>query len=711
MRKSWMGFPILFMGCLVLSVNELPSTSVLNKEPDFGKIPLYFIPNRGQADQGALFYAKTSHYTLWLTTEGLIFDAPQKAGDYERDASRLLFVNADENLKVMPLEETEHRVNYFIGDDPEEWRTDIPTFRAVLYKSIYSNIDLKVYGLEKRIEYDWVLKPGGKPEDIRFRYDRMQATRIDKAGDLIIEGRYGRIRHRKPFGYQIIGGHKKEVDAGFKINGTDEYGFRVNDYDPGYDLIIDPVVLVYSTYLGGYKSEEGRGIAVDSGGSAYVTGYTGSLNFPVKNAYQGTSLGGDAFITKFSPSGKSLVYSTYLGGAGLDRAAAIVVDKTGAVYIAGNTRSNNFPTKNAYQKTLRGWTDIFVTKLSPGGTSLVYSTYLGGSDNDVESSDEDVNDIAVDANGAAYVTGSTTNTDFPVKNAYQKKHRGYYDVFVTKFSPSGSSLVYSTYLGGTEYDSGGSICVDSQRAAYITGSTESGDFPVKSAFQKTLCGYRDAFVTKLSPGGTRLVYSSYLGGSGYEESGNAISVDSRRAVFIAGHTNSTDFPVKNAYQGTYGGGSYDAFVANLSPSGAGLVYSTFLGGSADDYSRDMALDDRGAVSIVGSTSSTNFPVKNAYQSTYGGGWDDAFVARLAPAGTGLDYSTYLGGSDLDYGYGIAVDSGGSAYVTGMTRSLNFPLKNAFQKSLHDREDAFVTKISLTAKSGQRLAPPVANRIQ
>jgi len=697
MRKSWMGFPILFMGCLVLSVNELPSTSVLNKEPDFGKIPLYFIPNRGQADQGALFYAKTSHYTLWLTTEGLIFDAPKKAGDYERDASRLLFVNADENLKVMPLEETEHRVNYFIGDDPEEWRTDIPTFRAVLYKSIYSNIDLKVYGLEKRIEYDWVLKPGGRPEDIRFRYDRMQATRIDKAGDLIIEGRYGRIRHRKPFSYQIIGGHKKEVDVGFKKNGTDEYGFRVNDYDPGYDLIIDPVVLVYSTYLGGYKSEEGRGIAVDSGGSAYVTGYTEGLNFPVKNAYQGTNFGYDAFITKFSASGKSLVYSTYLGGSGSDSASAIVVDKKGAVYLVGDTTSKNFPTKNAYQKTLRGWDDIFVTKLSPSGTSLEYSTYLGGSDNDMEASQEQGRGIAVDAGGAAYVTGSTTNTDFPLKKAYQKKLHGYFDIFVTKFSPSGSSLAYSTYLGGTGGEAPHSICVDGLGAAYITGGTESMDFPVKNAYQKTRKGIYDAFVTKLSPSGTSLVYSTYLGGSGWDDSGSDISVDGRGAVFIIGSTNSTDFPVKNAYQGTYGGGNRDVFVANLAPGGASLVYSTYLGGSGDDNGIALALDSRSAVIITGSTDSTNFPVKNAYQSTYGGGWEDVFVARLAPAGAGLDYSTYLGGSEHEYGFAIAVDSAGSAYVTGMTVSPNFPLKNAIQKSLHDGADAFVTKISLAAK--------------
>jgi len=702
------------------------SSDVLKRDPDFGNIPLYFIPNRGQADREALFYVKTSGYALWLTKKGLVFDSSRKAGiqesgsrrqekfeggsspeiekrptfeeqgkfEFERDVSRLAFKNTDKNVEVVPCGPTDHRVNYFIGNDLSQWQTDVPTSKAVLYRNIYKNIDLKVYGVERQIEYDWVVRAGGNPEDIRFEYRDVQYTRIDGEGNLIIEGAIGELKHRKPISYQIIEGRRVEVEAAFKRMGHGEYGLSIKDYDPAADLIIDPLILVYSSYLGGIGSESGRSIAVDGTGAIYVCGDTESTDFPTKNAYQKTNRGEhDVFVTKLSPSGKTLEYSTYLGGSGNDNGCygkGIAIDNNGAAYITGWTYSSNFPLKNAYQKTLRGKNDLFVAKISSGGNSLVYSTYLGGSG--IESG---WGGIATDLSGAAYVTGYTESTNFPIKTAYQKTNRGKSDVFVTKLSPGGNTLEYSTYLGGSGSDYGYGIAVESGGAAYITGSTDSTNFPAKDAYQKTNRGKSDVFVTKLSPSGKTLEYSTYLGGSDYE-SGMSIAVGASGAAYITGDSSSLDFPTMNAYQKTARGWD-DAFVIKLAPGGKALEYSTYLGGSDGDGGEGIAVDSSGAAYITGSTWSPNFPTMNAYQKAMRGD-SDAFITKLSPAGKSLVYSTYLGGTVKETGWDIAVDQSGAVYVTGVTTSTNFPLKNAYQIVNRGESDGFITKLSFPSKN-------------
>jgi hypothetical protein len=333
--------------------------------------------------------------------------------------------------------------------------------------------------------------------------------------------------------------------------------------------------------------------------------------------------------------------------------------------------------------------DAFVAKLSPDGASLVYSTYLGGSSWDWGSG------IAVDSSGSAYVTG-TASTNFPTVNAYQKTFGGvYYDAFVTKLSPAGNTLTYSTYLGGSGWDDGYSIAVDSSGSAYVTGDTASTNFPTTNAYQGTYGGGSyDVFVTKISPAGNTLTYSTYLGGSGWD-GGYSIAVDSSGSAYVTGDTDSTDFPTNNAYQGTYGGGDEDIFVTKLSPSGNTLTYSTYLGGSVEDWGSGIALDSSENAYVTGVTASTNFPTVNAYQETYGGGYYDAFVTKLSPAGNTLSYSTYLGGSDYEDGNAIAVDSSGNAYVTGDTASTDFPTNNAYQGTYEEGfGDVFVTKFGV-----------------
>jgi hypothetical protein len=383
--------------------------------------------------------------------------------------------------------------------------------------------------------------------------------------------------------------------------------------------------LVYSTYLGGNGGNSidiAKGIAVDSAGNAYVTGYTGSANFPTKNPFQGQRAGSyDAFVTKLSPTGSALVYSTYLGGNGPDYPNGIVVDSAGSAYVTGQTASTTFPTRNPFQGTNAGNNDAFVTKLSPTGSALVYSTYLGGSGTDFAYG------IALDSAGNAYVTGYTHSTNFPTKNPFQGVYPGgYYTAFVTKLSPTGGALVYSTYLGGSYADVAYGIAVDSAHNAYVTGSTGSANFPTKNPFQGVSAGNYDAFVTKLSPTGSALVYSTYLGSNGVDYA-YSIALDSSRNAYVTGYTKSTNFPTKNPFQPAH---AFDAFVTKLSPTGSALVYSTYLGGSnGSDIGYGIAVDSAHNAYVTGSTGSANFPTKNPFQGSYAGNYD-AFVTKISP---------------------------------------------------------------------------------
>jgi hypothetical protein len=588
-----------------------PASKMVKRDLDFGNIPLYFIPNQGQVDGKARFYARTSRYMLWMTKQGLVFDSirkveatdpalsrgqghlsqekhtppfghPSQEGNkglphspysphstdspkIERDVSRLVFRDANSNPGLVPLELARNKVSYFKGKDPSKWQTGIQTSKAVLYKDLYKGIDLKVYGVERQVEYDWIVKPGADPDKISFEYKNVKAAAIDNEGNLVIETIFGKLMHKKPVSYQLIEGKSVSVKSAFKKTGEYTYGFKVKKYNRDYELIIDPMVCpIYSTYLGGSGedcsggiAEWTGGIAVDSNECAYVTGYTSSTDFPTENAYQETLAGDrDAFVTKLSPIDGCPVYSTYLGGSNSDEGWDVVVDSNGCAYVTGGTSSTDFPTANAYQGTLKGYPDVFVTKLSPGGDSLMYSTYLGGDRNECGCG------IIVDIEGSVYVTGYTHSTDFPTLNACQPTYGGYHeDAFVTKFSPAGYGLVYSTYLGGDNHDWGSGIVVDSHGNAYVTGLTLSTNFPVVNAYQETIGGSWDAFVTKLTPSGNVLSYSTYLGGSNTDE-GHGIAVDSNRNAYVTGLTYSTDFPTHNACQNSLAGES-DVFVTRF----------------------------------------------------------------------------------------------------------------------------------------------------
>ncbi len=499
------------------------------------------------------------------------------------------------------------------------------------------------------------------------------------------------------------------IPGRYVLTATHQLSVRVGAYDAGRPLVIDPV-LAYSTYLGGDNFDRSSAIAVDPLGNAYVTGFALSTDFPTTaGAVQATFGGGgeDAFVTKLNPTGSGLVYSTYLGGTSNDEAWGIGVDAAGSVYVTGFTLSTDFPaTAGAYQTTFFGW-DAFVTKLDPTGSSLVYSTSLGVSDEGFG--------IAVDALGNAYVTGisfpSIYTKNFPTTpGAFQTTFGGVLDAFVTKLNPTGSALVYSTYLGGKDYDEGYRIAVDALGNAYVTGPTQSTDFPTTTgAFQTTfggVFGYRQPFVTKLNPTGSALVYSTYLGGRGDSDS-EGIAVDALGNAYVTGNTTGAFPTTAGAFQTTLVG-DIDAFVAKVNSAGSALVYSTYLGRSGNDQGKGIAVDAAGNAYVTGLTGSTDFPTTaGAFQATFGGGFYDAFVTKLDPTGSGLVYSTYLGGTGSDQAWGIAVVAlpSPNAYVTGDTSSTDFPTTTrAFQTTAGGLPDAFVVKITESAP------PPTVGKV-
>jgi hypothetical protein len=416
---------------------------------------------------------------------------------------------------------------------------------------------------------------------------------------------------------------------------------------------------------------------------------------PYDGSYNGGTYFGDVYVTMLSANGNSLIYSTFLGGGSDDIGYDIAVDGGGSVYVTGATASTTFPTLNPYQLYMQGESDAFVFKLSSSGNSLTYSTYLGGGGSLGYSGDAG-RSIAIDDGGYAYVTGQTSSSSFPTKNPYQAAYQGGgCDAFVTKLGTSGNSLIYSTYLGGTDQDRGVDIAVDDGGNAYVAGQTPSPNFPTKNAFQATYQGgHSDAFVSKFSTTGG-LVYSTFLGGSGAEDyyMGVGIVLDGGGNAYVTGSTSSTDFPTKNANDGSFNGGLYDgdAFVTKLSSSGSSLIYSTYLGGSDEDRGAGITVDGNGNAYVTGRTKSSDFPTLNPYQTAQSG--YDVFMTKFSTSGTRLIYSTYLGGGGLDDALGIAVDVNACAYVTGLTMSSNFPTLNAYQSAYQSATtDAFVTKL-------------------
>ena len=907
----------------------------------YGKLELSFIPNKGQTHPRVKFLSHGPGYELFLTkTETVLtLHRPRANPSEDRQSSvlSLRLVGANQNAKIEGADKQPGKVNYFIGQQRQDWRVDIPTYRKVIHRNIYPGIDLVYYGNQRQLEYDFVLAPGADPARIRFQLEGAEQTNLDDNGDLRLTLAHGEVRLRKPAIYQVTKGGRHEVDGSYVI--TDKgVAFKVGSFDRSKPLIIDPL-LIYSTFLGGSAAEQGLGVAVDSQGNAYVTGSSNSTDFPLAAPFQGTKDAfEDAFVLKLNPAGTGLVYSTYFGGNGSDVANSIAIDLQGNAYIAGLTGSGGFPTTpGAFQTTKSGFIDAFVTKLNASGSALIYSTFVGGDNN------ETIFGVTVDANNRAYVVGRTDSTRlnfFPLQRSGSAVYKSINSagswlpsstdltaslvnvltidpaspatiyagtnlgVFKTTdagghwnatgsgagpvttnavgVDPSNSAVVYAGALGGGVYKStnGGlsyiqkntglgntlvnALVIDPTAPTTIYVGTNSGIFkstngadnwaeirngisgtspqvneiaidptnpntvymgtnrgmfkstnggalwttinggafsnftpnisalvidpltpstlfasarianevlfksidggatwtggsaglsttlggqpfaptintlaidPVSTStlyaatslgavFKSTNAGANwspantglsnsttnaialdrtnpatvytgtnignDAFIIRFNPDGSVPEYLIGFGGDENDEA-RGVALDSNNNAYVIGTTSSPNFPIQNAFQSAFGGLS-DAFVTKVNSNGTAFSYSTFLGGNNSDLGRAIAVRSDRAY-VAGQTLSANFPLVSPIKSSLAEFDSDAFVGAFNSSGSALDFSTYLGGEAFDQALGIALDSGGSIYVTGSTQSMLFPVQNASQPTGGGSPDAFITRFT------------------
>jgi hypothetical protein len=614
-------------------------------------LPLRFEPNVGQADDRVVFLSRGHGYTMLMTRAGAVLKLGKPA---ERDMRSpghltskpaeqavigLTFEGANPDPVVAGRGRLESVSNYLLGSDPDRWFTGVPNYSRVLYRDLYDGVSLEYYANRGgELEFDLTLAPGVDPDRIRLSYSGADELHIDPTGALVLRAGGAQVRQAPPVVYQWVDGIKREVQGRYVLHGASRVGFALATYDRSIPLVIDPVI-TYSTYLGGSGDDQPIWSDIDRAGNFYVTGFTNSPDFP-------TTPG------SFQPD--------FGGGDG----------------------------------------DAFVAKLNRSGSGLVWSTYLGGDAFDVAIG------LDVDRRGNVVVTGTTSSTGFPTTpGAFQPAFAGGdNDAFVTKLNDKGSKLVFSTFLGGDGFDVGFISFFDRAGNVYVEGETGSPDFPTTpGSFQPAYGGGdADGFVTKLRPGGANLVYSTFVGGSGFDGAHDG-ELDKKGNFYLDGPTASTDFPVTpGAFQPSFGGGATDAWAAKLNRTGTALVYSTYLGGEGDEDVFDLTTDRSGSAYIPGETSSADFPVTpGAFQTTFQGGDRDGYLTKLNPAGTRAIYSTYVGGSEFDQTGTVRVNRHGVAHVAGSTGSTDFPVTSgAFQGTYGGGPaDAFLLLLS---RDGSRL---------
>jgi len=752
---------------------------------NYGKLPLSFEANQGQMDGRVKFLSRGRGYALFLTGDAAVFSlrkaaslalnsrsahagvappiraayaglkagaapaAHQPGADNDgppprNPVLRMRLVGANVKATVVGAEELPGKSNYFIGNDPGKWRTNVPNYAKVKCSGVYPGVDLVYYGDQGgQLEYDFVVAPGADPTVIALEVATASSGRpsrkkggvkplhIAADGDLVIGTPAGEVSFHKPLVYQparsagnspVTPLESQSVTGRYVLRAGNQVGFEVGVYDRTRPLVIDPV-LIYSTYLGGSDEDGANGIAVDAAGDAYVVGQTRSLDFPTVNPAQPSYTDDfcdpsgdypcyDAFVSKLDPTGSTLVYSTYLGGTGQDVALAVAVDPSGNAYVTGLSGGDFPTTPGSFQPP--GAHNLFLAKLGPAGT-LVYSSVFGASGIAPFS-----RSVAVDSSGNAYATGNVSGVDFPTTpGSFQPKYAGGNDcagcgdVFVLKLNPSGSAAVYATYLGGAGEDVGYGIAADSFGNAYVTGSTQSTDFPLANAFQSTCAncggGLGKAFLTKLNAAGSALIYSTYLGGASFD-TGQAIAIDGDGSAYLTGVTESVDFPVLNPISPScaYGQGATEGFLTKFKPDGTGLVYSTCLAGTGFVGGWSLAVDAAKNAYVAGITGAGLVPV-DAIETSQNACC--TFLMKVNSAGSSISYATYFGGSTpLAPGFNVtlsgvvAADTAGNAYLAGRAQEDLPTTLGAFQTQFGGGGDAYIAKISPNDAPGASFAP-------
>ncbi len=708
----------------------LPAAKAAEREAfrAFGDLPVSFVRNVGRYDEQVKYSASGPGYTFFLTEMGATYAfAGSKQNADKAYSLKVEFAGADPDAAMRPGSRRSGSVNYLVGADSAKWATDVPLFGQVTYKDLYPGIDLTYSGEKQRLKYEFAVEPGADYRRIKMVYAGADSLRVDGKGNLIIDTPWGELVDKKPYVYQESGGEKVPVDAKFVVSGK-AVGFSIGWFDRSRPLLIDPGI-EYSTFIGGSEYDYGLSIALDSDNNAYITGCTGSTNYPTTpGVYDPTHNGGwDVLVTKLNAAGSALVYSTFIGGTNLDRGTGIAVDQTGNAYITGFPESTNYPvTAGAFGPVITAAAlrrsgarmqtpgvlrqDAFVTKLNSTGTALVYSTYLGGTALDW------AYDIAIDNSGNAYVAGGTQSKDFPTTaGAYDETFNGNFDAFITKLNASGTALVFSTYLGGNHDDGANGIALDFSGYVYVVGSVESNNFPITpGVFGDEYQGKMDAFVSKFTPDGSALSYSGVLGGDSNDE-GVDIALDYERNVYIIGSTESENFPTTpGAYDTTFNN-EVDVFVCKLEDGFTDLGYSTFLGGDEEDFGFGIAVNGIGEAHLTGETFSDGYlgtPLLPPPYEYVG----HLFIARLNSSGSALPFVDVISGDEAERARSIILDEAGKAYITGCSASTNYPTTPGAYDRIYNGgpADVIITKFDVDGPAQTHLAslssPWISTRI-
>jgi hypothetical protein len=716
---------------LALQTSQQNRTEAL---ANFAALPLAFEENRGQTDSRVKFLSRAPGYSVFLTQNNAVLSLHSRAPNAPPSASTSIWMtlaNANPAATISGTKLLPGHTNYLIGNNPANWHTGLPNFASVQYRNIYPGIDLLYYGKRQALEYDFVVAPGASPNQIEWNVAGASRLSVSASGDLSLSTPNGQIFFKKPVVYQQSAKGRQEVTCAYILPDSHSVKFSLGKYDPSLPLVIDPT-LVYSTFLGGTGTggDLAKAIAVDNTGNAYIAGQASSPNFPttagsLQPNYPGFG-GLQPFISKIAADGSALIYSTYLGGTDgqEDLALGVAVDSATSAWVTGIVSATDFPTVNPFQTALgAGVTgSAFVSKLSTDGSTLLFSSYLGGKNSgDLTQGSA----IAIDIKDrSAYVAGFTTSTIFPTVAPLQVALAGTQNAFVTKFTTAGA-IVYSTYLGGSAIDQANAIVADTTGTAYVTGSTSSLDFPTLKPFQaENLGGVSNAFISELKADGSALLYSTYLGGgngAGFVQGDRGFAIDlvGGGLVVVAGQTDSLDFPTATPVQGQYAGGSTDGFITEIRTDGTAPVFSTFVGGSGDDIIKAISLDSLFNVYFAGQTTSPDLAVVSPLQGLFAG-TTDVLAGSLKADGSAYDFLTYIGVTGNNIANGIKVLGPGAGpantYITGSTDSSAFPTVNALQPALglgFDSEglqttNAFITKISSAASTTVTAFPASGN---
>jgi len=719
---------------VALNAQNAPSHSAV---VGYGKLPLTFESNRGQAAPQVNFISRGPGYRACLTSNGMVLSlragqvnassTNHKPSNVKRASIQFQLIGSAPNPQVVGENQQPGVVNYFIGNNPNRWHRNVPTYGQIRYKNVYPGIDLIYYGSHQQLEYDFAVAPKADPRQIKFTITGASNIHVASDGALVLGTNNGELHFQAPVIYQERNGRRLPIKGSFNISGANRIGFQLAQYDSTQPLVIDPVLL-YSTYLGGSGDDQPAGIAVDANGNVYVSGATDSSDFPLSTLGSLPAGIDHAFVAKLDATGSNLIYADYLGGSGGDYGYGIALDASNNVYVTGSTASSDFPMVNPFQGTYPGSFNAFLSKISADGSSLLYSTYFGGNGSDIPSS------LAVSQTGEMTIAGYTSSTNLAVANAYQSSvspnQGGVYGEygFVTKFSPDGASLEFSTYFGGSAnapLSCGLSSCwpqPDSQIMAmatdpsgnsYVTGYTNTSNFPSTSGAyltnNTTQMNANVGFVSKFNSGGA-LQYSTYFyGSSGLPMSVNAIAVDATGNAYITGPALSdATFPVTSSSicdPASAGWACSYAFVSKFDPTGSTLLYSTFLGPNNSSIPEAIAVDTNNDAYVLGFTSSNSFSTVNGIQP-YAGGYD-LLLVEIDPAASTQLFATYLGGTgdEQPAPAGMVVDGSGNIYLAGTTSSSDLPVTSgAFQQTFGGNTDGFVMKLGAPPAPALSLNP-------